>query len=538
MAELPPLIYDTLTERQVRLLVPSDLDSGSGLSWALKRVDIDDPGLGFVALSYAWASRSHPQTFPISCNGRQIRVHHNLYTALPFLAKRMLTDKTSATAYWIDAICINQTDEAEKISQIRLMSTVYRKAERALVWLGLALEPEWQDLIPRAIQLFPLLVKEYARCRQLGMSIRTNVEIDRELSHLGRPGWEAILHLIRNTYFQRVWVVQEIALARDVTFLCGDHEIASHLMEQAVSNSWPISTWAIYDLELSGPMRIQAPFHDDGIVFQIRNIVRYSGQEGNAHQTIRIANLLDNQTCCSPQDRVLGILGMVQEEFGDASKDLHACTATPELYTEFSTLLFGASALTNVHWWFYLSLAFNKTRIDGLPSWVPDLHHNDDKAKRQPYESMIVTQVQSSPLWQASSQPRKAAYGPRFGEIVIWGKLLDVVTLVHPEVPHFPDRSEPGYGDGKMWLNVLVSVIEWERKLANTVTCAAAEGCHVPEDTYWRSVLADLDDGIASDTQSTYETLLQFRKIGLRLLNLVPMLEELRRYATTSRKAT
>lgn len=108
------------------------------------------------------------------------------------------------------------------------MNTIYRKANKVLVWLGLASRLEWQELIPRAVELLPLLVEEYAR-HDRG-SLETNVVVDRELSHLGRDVWEAIIHL-RNPYFQRVWIVQEMALAKEITFICGNHELDPYLLE-------------------------------------------------------------------------------------------------------------------------------------------------------------------------------------------------------------------------------------------------------------------------------------------------------------------
>ncbi|KZM20903.1 hypothetical protein ST47_g7943 [Ascochyta rabiei] len=450
--------------------------------------------------------------------------------------------------YWIDAICINQADDEEKTLQIKLMNTIYRQADKVLVWLGEALTQEQQDLIPRAIELLPLLVKEHARYRL--STAGPYFEVAPELSHLGRDGWEAILHLVRNTYFWRVWVVQEVALAKGVMFLCGDHEISLQLMEEAVVDSWNLRNWAIYDLTNGQRMRVQAPSHDDSVVFKIRHIVQPDHKdyntEGNAHQTIRIANLLDNQTCFAPQDRVLGILGMVQEEFEGAGRELHRYTSIPHLYTRFSTLLFTASgpSITDLHWWFYLSMAFNLKRIDGLPSWVPDLHHNDSKCKRQPYESMLAARVYSDPPWQASSRPCIVSKGSRSDEIILRGKLLDTVLLVHPEVPHFPGDSEPGYGDGMTWLRVMTDVIQWERKLADAVlyhppsqsTRAASEEpvySGISEDTYWRTLLADARVDFTGNKKFTRETWLLFREAGQRMLVLVPRLEELRK--TTGR---
>lgn len=37
---------------------------------------------------------------------------------------------------WIDAICINQDDIAEKNSQVAMMAEIYKKATRVNIWLG------------------------------------------------------------------------------------------------------------------------------------------------------------------------------------------------------------------------------------------------------------------------------------------------------------------------------------------------------------------------------------------------------------------
>ena len=331
-------------------------------------------------------------------------------------------------------------------------------------------------------------------------------------------------------------MVQEVALAKAVTFLCGEHEISLDLMEQAVVDSWQIRNWVIYDLTNMGRMQLQGQSHDDSIIFSVRHIVQADSSthnvEGNAHQTIRIANLLNDQACFAPQDRVLGILGMIQEEFEVVREDLHTYTSIPDLYTRFSTLMFEASgpAVTDWHWWYYLGMTFSLNRIEGLPSWVPDLHHQDPESKRRPLESMLGARVYSDPPWQASSRSCIASKGSEPDEIVLRGKLLDEVVLAHPEVPHFPDDLEPGYGDGMTWLAVLVKLIRWESKLADAVVYGATKGGGVSEETYWRTLLSGMSTDFVSGTQFTHEMWLQFCVFGQQFLEIVPRLEELKRY--------
>jgi hypothetical protein len=540
MANLPPFEYPALLASQIRILAPDPANT-SGLSWVLRTVSVDDPDLRFTALSYAWACHTHPDTFPILCNGRQLYVHHNLFTALPYIARRYMSQKALATPYWIDAICINQTDDEEKTSQIRLMNRIYGKADRVLAWLGLTFTPESQAFIPRAIELLPLLIREFARSRQpnSGMKLTPNFKVDRQLGYLGREGWEAIIHLIRNSYFRRVWMVQEIALAKEITFLCGDYEIESHLMEKAVFDSWHITRWTLIDLTNGMPMRVTVEYHDDSTVFFVRDMINYDGHEGNGHKTIRIANLLDEQACSAPQDRVLGILGMVEEEFGNASEDLHTHSSIADLYTRFSTMLFEASGLTDVHWWYYMSMAFRKNRIEGLPSWVPDLHHNRTEDKRHVFDSMMFMRGSSDPPWKASSKPRKAAHGPRPGEIVLRGKLVDHVMHVYPEVPYsFPDRTDPPGTTGMKWLSAVTAVIQWERSLSvavlqpGTLSPTDHRPAHPPlsADVYWRALLADLTADLNTGTQLTHDTWREFQEQGQRFLAVVPKLKSLKRY--------
>ena len=37
---------------------------------------------------------------------------------------------------WIDTLCINQDDIAERSDQVKLMADIYRNSKRTLVWIG------------------------------------------------------------------------------------------------------------------------------------------------------------------------------------------------------------------------------------------------------------------------------------------------------------------------------------------------------------------------------------------------------------------
>jgi hypothetical protein len=86
----------------------------------------------FEALSYAWGSTEDPVDIFIGESGScTLAVTRNLAEALPFLP---FENKTRVL--WIDAICVNQQDKAERSSQVQRMADIYSKAARVLIWLG------------------------------------------------------------------------------------------------------------------------------------------------------------------------------------------------------------------------------------------------------------------------------------------------------------------------------------------------------------------------------------------------------------------
>jgi hypothetical protein len=161
LSDNPPVFqYSTLGPNEIRLLSPTD--SEDGYSWKLQTVSLNAPNLEFDALSYTWGSQK--EMHPIMCNEQVLHVHHNLHSALPFLAERK--KGMSSGMIWVDAVCINQADEDEKLVQIKLMNTLYRRSKQVYVWLGCA-KPEEQAQMPNAIALLPTIIEEGKRREKL-----------------------------------------------------------------------------------------------------------------------------------------------------------------------------------------------------------------------------------------------------------------------------------------------------------------------------------------------------------------------------------
>lgn len=170
--------------RQIRLLHVEP--NPSDLSARLESVSLDDDPK-YTALSYTWGTDSSNGAGITLKGPRQVGrlpITNNLQAVLQHLCAG-----GEPLTLWIDALCINQKDTAEKSSQITLMKDVYSKAESTCIWLGPTADDS--DLAMTSIgELY---------------AARTYVIPDDALSE---AQIEAINALMVREWWSRIWVVQ------------------------------------------------------------------------------------------------------------------------------------------------------------------------------------------------------------------------------------------------------------------------------------------------------------------------------------------
>ncbi|UQC83053.1 heterokaryon incompatibility protein [Colletotrichum lupini] len=246
----------------IRLLsVSQDDNHPHGLCLSLKEVNLDDEPI-FAALSYTWQLPKYSnseqtqepgpgKTFDVVCDGRSMEISENLFDFLrTILDYRCLSgtkaDRASSTTrkclpkvraaletmpLWIDAFCINQANSEEKKHQVLLMHRIYSSAQNVLVWLGLS-EPgsEVQWIHDRFIPRLSRARKESESMKKLLQEdhyCRTPEVIDQlgyDTCSRWATSWFIFAKFLReNRWFDRGWVVQEVALAdpAQIHIMCG-----------------------------------------------------------------------------------------------------------------------------------------------------------------------------------------------------------------------------------------------------------------------------------------------------------------------------
>jgi hypothetical protein len=130
----------------------------------------------YEALSYVWGDLSNPRS--IVLEGIQFEVTSNLHAAL-----LQLRDHSFPRIIWIDAICINQSDDAERGLQIQSMAKIYGYAKSVNVWLG-----EAADSSDEALEAIRAVGTKYEKLPE------------------GQVTENAVISLLQRAWFERVWV--------------------------------------------------------------------------------------------------------------------------------------------------------------------------------------------------------------------------------------------------------------------------------------------------------------------------------------------
>ncbi|KAI1146195.1 heterokaryon incompatibility protein-domain-containing protein [Nemania diffusa] len=238
-------MYSNLpSDRHIRLLwVLPKLDGNKVIHCSLEVADLDNHP-PFDCLSYTWINplglpesspefqeeKRNPLGEQIVCDGKTLPASRNLLQCLQFFQQKGLyvrsadgPPSSSARPIWIDAVCINQENPEEKPKQIVMMSDIYARAHRVLIWLGPGDEHSRHatSVINRlasvakgvsGLQYHDLDTED--PCPKLGIE-----------PSISRQEWSSYVSLLQRAWFSRVWVAQEAYFAKSIVVFSGETEI-------------------------------------------------------------------------------------------------------------------------------------------------------------------------------------------------------------------------------------------------------------------------------------------------------------------------
>ena len=337
----------------------------------------------YEALSYVWGVAS--ASCHIQINDCQFLIRPNLETALRSLAEQ----RTESFLLWIDAICINQDDNAEKNLQVRMMRSIYHQAEGVLIWIN---SPSGTfDNQHGSDDEITFTVKGFAQAHKAGRDPKwlanyiDNTHGSRreklneetqgaEAKNHGkeRGGWPAVINFFDQDWWRRVWIRQEIAMSRRATVLCGEQSLD---WEDVTA----IAHWLnLFTTDLDDKTREGGGRHRSGA---------YSAEDlQDFRQTLQVGGNVDLQTmlvharnceATDPRDKIFAVLGMVADN--GVSPDFYGVAPGPILVdynltpVEVAKQAFKKLAVLN-EGLDALIFSQNPAQNKGIPSWAPDIY--------------------------------------------------------------------------------------------------------------------------------------------------------------------
>ncbi|CZR59939.1 uncharacterized protein PAC_09834 [Phialocephala subalpina] len=325
----------------------------------------------YTALSYMWDYNTSifPPLTPwrrrnqISFNGALLTVKPNLHAAL-----HQLRHETEPRIFWIDAICINQADDNEKTSQVKLMRKIYALAEKTVVWLGQETYVSAQGF--KSVRFLADIMRP-SQPHQPRPSSQSFTGSNRDLWHVG-----AFTLLLRNPYFTRIWIVQEIGLSQNLEFRGGEESVSLSDLALAAAAAAFSALGSKNSLNFTN-------------ILAVRSLIRGRPQEGLedpswmhakaagerltlVRDIFSIMSLFRGSQAGKKVDKIFGLLGLcremensqtfgIEEDYSLSVTDAYIRTAISILVGRRGFDLFAALRLQPDHWY-----AFK------LPSWVPD----------------------------------------------------------------------------------------------------------------------------------------------------------------------
>ena len=147
----------------------------------------------------------------ILISGKRFFVRGNLWLALIHL--RHHSDKR---LIWIDAVCVNQNDPVERGYQIQQMRRVYEQAQSVQVWIGLE-----ADNCGKSIDL----LRKLAHMGELLLNLDAIYINDEFRQQIQLETLKDLFKFFDRDYWHRVWIIQEVAMATQITICCGRYVV-------------------------------------------------------------------------------------------------------------------------------------------------------------------------------------------------------------------------------------------------------------------------------------------------------------------------
>lgn len=377
--------HNPLQTDEIRLVTLHPGSSDDLICCTFEHIDLEKARNDYIALSYTWGDPT--QTEDISLNGHTYPVTLSLRSALSYLRR-----KDEARRFWIDSICINQRDMAERSAQVGRMRDIFAYAAEVHIWLGDYGPDHTEDEWRRAIA--------FVKPNEKG-----EIKRDPDDSALYMACYGMMSTLYTRPWFSRMWVIQEVAVRtweedhERVKFLLGHINVPYSVMSKE-HGGWAPQAYIDVHQRVDDPENIRGCKPKTGYPRLVRNglhninhawcvLQKMCAQDPTARTwptSIQLSYLLSTFSefkATEPRDRLYALIGLL---YGSKNMQLPAhllpdySKPRDDVFHEYAVWILQQMGVIDI-----LSLNTGPRTGRTCPSWVPNF-----EGRRKNFEDACI----------------------------------------------------------------------------------------------------------------------------------------------------
>ncbi|KAK8132795.1 HET-domain-containing protein [Apiospora kogelbergensis] len=420
----------------------------------------------YTALSYVWGSvptapsedaGAEAHTVTLAGGSAKLTITANLNAAL-----KDIRHTSEVMTVWVDAVCINQADAAERSRQVELMRGIYGHASSTIIYLGplnQGVSLIFDAAVRRKDERMGLWDNHNDEEEEKGTGDDEDDEADEdvitqedEAANIFRRAVED--GLCSYPWLGRGWVFQELVLSKDPRIQCGERRLGWDEVMDVVE---PF-------LSETGPTRL----------LHALNEARRRGLRGNEDLcSLVIARRGSHVT--DPRDLFFSLMGLASDcrtyraflapDYAKTARKVYIAAARYMLERLGLFSFLACSATT----WSSSTAANEERSILGLPSWVPDWEVQTTPPATASQETTKETLAGPSITSSAELLSEEAIL--LVEELEVFGVVERVTDILPCDTSHYPDfcgdEISPEESDGVRWANFIEPVKNTVKTIAD-----------------------------------------------------------------------
>lgn len=281
-------------KQQIRLLrlVSGDAHNDQAAEYSLEAFQFDVNCPEYIAISYTWGDVA--PNLPITVNGQVLPIRLNCWYAV-----WQMSLHNPGWRVWIDSICINQSNNEEKNAQVAMMGSIYQRANHVASCLGQGDVLRWAR---EALKYTTVNEPSYSDGKANAAS---GVHTDKVEEHDRDPS--GLISRVRqclelNPYFDRIWIKQEVILARQVMLCAGtDTMLLDEIAVLVDKSTVKLSTICSHRSSIQRREGAESGTSWDSFATNDKSAI------------IKLLHQYGDAACHDPRDKVYALLSLVPE---------------------------------------------------------------------------------------------------------------------------------------------------------------------------------------------------------------------------------